>query len=204
MGNFSDAKRERVARQLREAGRELFARHGLQKTTVSDLTESAGIATGTFYQFYDSKEDLYIDLLEEESHKAYTHAISESFETYEDPQKAIETFLQLMMDVIENNPLIYRLIADDELGRLYQYRPDDERETDREVAVAYLLPYLQEWYDEDELVGPSTEAIAHSIRAVRLLALHEEEIGSEHYDEVRDTIISAIARGFTQRPTETT
>lgn len=197
MGSFSDEKRERVARQLREAGRELFAQYGLQKTTISDLTDSAGIATGTFYQFYDSKEDLCVELLEEAGHRTYTRAVSESFEKYDDPETAIETFLRILLDMIENDPLIYRVLADDELNQLVRHRGDSQMKEDRQTAITYLVPHIEKWYAADEIDGPSPETIARSIRAIRFLALHEAEIGFDHYHEVRDTVISAIARGLT-------
>lgn len=197
MGNFSDEKRERVARQLRESGRELFAQHGLQKTTISDLTDSAGISTGAFYQFYDSKEDLCVELLEEAGHQTYTRAVSESFEEYDDPEKAIETFLRILLDTIENDLLIYRILADDDLNQLVQYRGESQMKGDRQAAITYLIPHIEKWYDAGEIDGPSPETIGRSIRAIRFLALHEEEIGSDHYHEVKETVISAIARGLT-------
>lgn len=46
--------------ELVEAGRRLFGTLGLYESKVEDLTRSAGIAKGTFYQYFDSKEDLIL------------------------------------------------------------------------------------------------------------------------------------------------
>jgi AcrR family transcriptional regulator len=39
--------------------------YGIRKTNVEELTEAAGISKGAFYSFYPSKEELFMDILEE-------------------------------------------------------------------------------------------------------------------------------------------
>ncbi len=59
------AGRRRVAKgpderreDLLQAARRVFARKGLPAATISDVTEAAGVAKGTFYLYFDSKEAL--------------------------------------------------------------------------------------------------------------------------------------------------
>jgi AcrR family transcriptional regulator len=49
-----DERRE----DLLEAARTVFAAKGIASATVSDITEEAGVAKGTFYLYFDSKEAL--------------------------------------------------------------------------------------------------------------------------------------------------
>ncbi len=58
-------RRERVAKapderrqDLLAAARSVFAGKGIASATVSDVTEAAGVAKGTFYLYFDSKEAL--------------------------------------------------------------------------------------------------------------------------------------------------
>jgi AcrR family transcriptional regulator len=44
--------------ELLAAARRAFAERGIQGTTVSDVTEAAGVAKGTFYLYFDSKDAL--------------------------------------------------------------------------------------------------------------------------------------------------
>lgn len=50
-------------------GRHQFETAGLRKTSVEDLTKAAGIAQGSFYMFFASKEELYYELLLEEEQR---------------------------------------------------------------------------------------------------------------------------------------
>lgn len=45
---------------------DLFRKFGLHKTTVDEIAEKAGIGKGTIYHYYDSKEQIFQDVLEEE------------------------------------------------------------------------------------------------------------------------------------------
>ncbi|NIR71626.1 MAG: TetR family transcriptional regulator [Aliifodinibius sp.] len=63
---FSEEERKTILETLVEKGKELFTLHGLKKTNVEDFTQAAGIAKGTFYAFFASKEDLCFAILERE------------------------------------------------------------------------------------------------------------------------------------------
>jgi len=49
-----DERRE----DLFDAARRVFSEKGLPNSTISDITEAAGVAKGTFYLYFDSKEAL--------------------------------------------------------------------------------------------------------------------------------------------------
>lgn len=194
MRTFSDSERARIHRQIRETGRELFARYGLRKTTIAELTDPADIAASTFYQFYDSKEELYLELLEEEGEAIADRVIGESFERYDDPASAIEAFLLAVMEEIETNPLVHQLVVGDELDQLRAEFSEAELAAERDRDVAYFLPYVEAWYEAGRVVGPSPEVVAHAIRSVTLLTLHEDDVPL--YDDVKETLVAAVARGL--------
>ena len=194
---FSDEKREHIRERLLSEGRELFARYGLRKTTIADLTEPVGIASGTFYRFFDSKEALYVEILEREGEELLPELL-EPFEEHEDPEAAIVGFLTGLMDELETNPLMRRLVMDpDELQRLRDHHTDEELRRDRDESLAYFLPYVEAWYDAGEVDGPSPRVVASAIRSVSFITLHQEDVGEDLYPETRDLVIRAVARGLT-------
>ena len=56
-----EARRSR----LLAAAAAVFARHGYQQTTIGQIAEAAGVAKGSVYLAFDSKEDLFFGLFEE-------------------------------------------------------------------------------------------------------------------------------------------
>jgi 2-polyprenyl-6-methoxyphenol hydroxylase-like FAD-dependent oxidoreductase len=60
---FSERKKTLIRAQLLAKGRELFATQGIKKANVEDLTKAANISKGAFYLFFNSKEELFFELL---------------------------------------------------------------------------------------------------------------------------------------------
>ena len=61
---FSEQERATIRAALLEQGRALFGQVGLRKTNVEELARAVGISKGAFYLFFESKEELYFELLE--------------------------------------------------------------------------------------------------------------------------------------------
>lgn len=198
MPTFTDEKRVQVRESLREIGRELFAQHGIRKTTISELTEPAGIGTGTFYQFYDSKEDLYVDILEQYSEALIPRLLRESVQKYDDPERAITALLNETLDEFESNPLLRRVLAEGEVGHLRDSIPDEELTEKRAHSMGFFQPYIEDWYDDGKVVGPNPETIMETIRAVSRIVLQRDQIGEEQYPQVRETLVAAVAAGLTR------
>lgn len=59
------ARRERARANILAAAVEVFSRAGYHQTSISDLHQAAGIARGTFYQYFESKNAVFLELTEE-------------------------------------------------------------------------------------------------------------------------------------------
>ena len=60
--SFTREQQEKIKEQLFHAGISLSKSLGMQRMTVSKLTASCGIAKGSFYSFYESKEAFILAL----------------------------------------------------------------------------------------------------------------------------------------------
>jgi AcrR family transcriptional regulator len=49
----------RTRTRLLEAARDVFGRVGFYEVRISDITDHAGVASGTFYTYFDSKEEIF-------------------------------------------------------------------------------------------------------------------------------------------------
>ena len=44
------------------SARKIFSKRGFKDTNVSEIAKSAGIGVGTFYNYYSSKEELFLEV----------------------------------------------------------------------------------------------------------------------------------------------
>jgi len=62
---ISLSKGERTRKAILAAAIEIFKEKGLANTSIKDVTDKAGISTGTIYIHFNSKDDLFIKSVEE-------------------------------------------------------------------------------------------------------------------------------------------
>lgn len=65
MPKVSDEHKDAVRRRIMDAARTCLERNGFQDVTTRELLGEAGLSTGTFYNYFPSKEHLYEALAEE-------------------------------------------------------------------------------------------------------------------------------------------
>ena len=61
---FTDYETEQLRKALLKETRRCAVTLGMKKTSVDQLTKAIGIAKGSFYKFYESKEMLFFAVLE--------------------------------------------------------------------------------------------------------------------------------------------
>lgn len=66
---FTEKQQEEIREQLFAAGIRLIRELGMKRTTVDKLTKECGIAKGSFYLFYSSKEEFLMALVQYTSAK---------------------------------------------------------------------------------------------------------------------------------------
>jgi len=62
---FSEQEKELIRSRLLEQGEKHFSRFGFKKTSVDEIARAVGISKGAFYRFYESKELLFMDVIEQ-------------------------------------------------------------------------------------------------------------------------------------------
>ncbi|MFD2637652.1 TetR/AcrR family transcriptional regulator [Piscibacillus salipiscarius] len=96
---------------------ELFAKKGFHTTSVQEIADQAGVAKGSFYNYFESKEELIVSIYD-----YYYATILERMKEAQqesDSREALMKQLQIYFDfIIENKPLIVMLLRDQvPLGR---------------------------------------------------------------------------------------
>lgn len=62
----SDEDKEQRRRDLLVAAKQRFAAQGFQATTIADVAKAAGVSYGVVYWYFDSKDELFHALMEDE------------------------------------------------------------------------------------------------------------------------------------------
>ncbi len=69
-GRFTNEERVAIREKLISAGYEISSDCGIKKMTIAMIAKSAGVAVGSFYNFFPSKEEFVVALISEIETKA--------------------------------------------------------------------------------------------------------------------------------------
>ena len=192
---FDPKEKELIQNLLLIKGREFFSVYGLKKTSIEDLTRAAGIAQGTFYKFYRSKEDLYFEIINGEEEELQ----AELLERLDSPTLTRTELKSLLLDalrLVDQNQILKRLYVGNEYELLLRKVSPEKIQAHIDRDTGSLLPLIGRLQQRGIMIERKPEAIAGLLRALFTVTLHRREIGEEHYQDTIDLLVELIARGL--------
>ncbi len=108
-----DEKKLSKRNALMKAAFELFTEKGREHTSVSEISQRAGVAKGTFYLYFADKEDIVRRLIVYHSKKVFVGAISD-MEKNTPPQEIEDKLIYItnyIIDFLKNEPNILKFIS---------------------------------------------------------------------------------------------
>ncbi|MEY8344048.1 TetR/AcrR family transcriptional regulator [Niallia circulans] len=194
MPKFTKQEKEHIHHALMEKGREIFIQYGLAKTTIDDIVQACGIAKGSFYKFFQSKEELYFEILKNEEEVRET-VLAELFREDLSPKELLTSFFHTSFTFVEENPFLQRVFQSDEHERLTRKLPEQMEEFSR-IHTQRGINAIKVLMDRGVLPKENPELTVGVIQAIMMIRLHKDEIGTELFPQVMDRIIDYIATGL--------
>ena len=188
MPKFSKTERGAIADTLLKQGERLFCEYGLRKVAVEEITKAAGIAKGSFYSFYASKEALYFDILTRCQRDMWQKMGVFLEENAALPPRAlVRAAMDFMFALMREYPLIRRTDSETTavlLRKLPKEVTDHHTGEDTE-AVEMFLPYGVRFTRPLPVVAKAFQLL---YGAVTLLEMEEDGMAGQ----VLDVMISAL------------
>jgi AcrR family transcriptional regulator len=95
--------------QILEAAREVFSQKGYNEVTVADITSQAGIAKGTLYLYWKSKEDLFLEVIRDATQRL-RFALVEAAGEVDDPLERVRVSVPVIFDFCRREAGLYLAI----------------------------------------------------------------------------------------------
>ncbi|MEJ6951551.1 TetR/AcrR family transcriptional regulator [Natronospora cellulosivora (SeqCode)] len=193
---FTDNEIKRIKTWLISEGEKLFTKYGLKKTSIKDLTEKVGIAQGSFYKFFSSKEELYFEILEKNEAEIKEEILNDKILSGQVNKEVFRNFLKKGFEAVDKYPLIKNMYQGDEYQQLFRKLPKEKMKAHIENDTNDLRPLLTYLKQMGKLKDCDIDAVSGLLRSLFLLTLHKKEIGEEHFEKTIDLFIELIVEGL--------
>jgi len=192
-----------MARRLTQRGKERreqlmsyaaarFAEHGYHPTSVSEIVTGLGVGKGVFYWYFDSKEQLFLEILKEaqtDLRRRQQQAIADE----EDPVRRIELGLRASMAWAE---------AHRDHNKLIQFAATETTFVTallrgQDIAVADVVKHVKEAIAQGRIRDTDPDVLAHAMVGVvgHLTRIFIYERG-ESADGVADATVAFCLQGL--------
>lgn len=103
------AKGSKTQSKLLQAAEDLFAEYGFHEASIVKITEKAGVALGTFYNYFESKLEVF-NIVVEDLNRRVRHAMSEASAKYSNRLEAERAGFVAFFKFTAEHPALYRII----------------------------------------------------------------------------------------------
>lgn len=178
-------------------GKELFSSKGFKKTNIKEIAEQSGIGVGTFYNYYDSKEQLFIEIYKQENEKLKNRLI-ESLDLNQEPVSLVSQLLKKNQEAIHANPILREWYNQDFYKELERHYRDEDGQSMDSVRN-FFLDLLRNWKQQGKLRDDiDEELLPVFFDALVCIDMHKDEIGIEYFPKAMQYLIEFIIKGLTK------
>ena len=186
------AKGRATLRRLLDAAAEEFGEHGFHAGSISGITRRAGVALGSFYTYFDSKDEIFRALVQHLSTRVgeeARRAITDDLGATQTERAALEAFLRFAREHKE----IYRIIDEAEFVDADVFR------NHYESIAARIYGRLEAGIASGELRDDLDEAHAWAIMGMNVFLGLRFAVwsGDRSAEEIAACASSILERGIT-------
>ena len=170
---FTDYETEQLHKALLKETRRCAVTLGMKKTSVDQLTKAIGIAKGSFYKFYESKEMAFFAVLESIHSELYgvaDHALSEA-NGLPPSERAAKAVLAVCRRLSDTGDMVF---IENDAKLLLQRLPDDIKNIHYHDDEAHIRQLLEKY---DLVPSRGISLAAATVRGLILTVSHKEQIG---------------------------
>lgn len=195
------AEKRRLTRRGQERREKLlayatanFAKHGFHATSVSDIVDGVGVGKGVFYWYFESKDELLIEILREslrDLRSTQAAAIADAA----DPLQRLEAGIRASLTWSAHNPDIIRLVAfgwsEENFARVLR--------RGRDIVIADSARLIEQAADLGQIMSGNPVMMALAIRAVIDTLAQEYALADDDADideEMVETAVRICLRGL--------
>lgn len=197
---FDGRERNAIRVSLMESGLKRFSRHGVRAARVDDICQDVGIAKGSFYAFFPSKEDLFMTIANarDQAHKG--DMLTYLREIDGKPSVVTGGFFDFLMDRITDDPLLKIATDSGELSNLIRKVSPELMAENNLRDTQFLDTAAQIFQTQHALPHAGALALEGMMTLMVSFGLSASSIANTHTYEnsralLRDVFISRLIRG---------
>lgn len=193
---FSDDEKSEIKTKLMEAAIKLFHDKGAKTLSIREVTKRAGIAQGSFYNFWTDKDALIVDVVKYRAEQKFNAVLPEFKTQLKDPAKFLaDKTYEWCIDLKRKTETqsIYR----ESMKILHRDTPADANR----VAAVYkdsLEEIAAWWISHNVAKKVDVQGIINVFAGISVIVTNSAQFDTEYFDEIFRTFIESGIRKYVE------
>jgi AcrR family transcriptional regulator len=189
---FTEDEKKLIGERLLEQGYRQFSAHGLKKTNVEEIARAAGISKGAFYLFYESKEALFMDVMEQAEERFRLGLLEAVDLPGPSPRARLLAVLHKAFDLFKTIPLLQFFTGSD-YDVLFRRMPAEKLQQHLGSDQVFIEELLERCRTAGILIQAPVEEVSGLLYALVLAYLHQDDFGPGNLKGTLDTMLELVA-----------
>jgi AcrR family transcriptional regulator len=189
---WSEKEKELIKATLIKEGRNIFEKFGIQKTTVDEIVKASQISKGAFYLFYDSKEALYLDVLDNAQHEFRERLFNNVFQVGVPRRESFKLFLYHMIELINTMP-IYTQLNSSLFEYLSRKLPDAVLNEKLKKEPEDTNRFFTQWIEQGWINKVDLKALNGMFLEFVLFIKRRDESDEQNFEAVKELWIDMLS-----------
>jgi AcrR family transcriptional regulator len=189
---FTEVEREFIRERLVEKGRQQFAKYGIKKTNVEDLARAVGISKGAFYLFYNSKEELFLEIIEQFEAEYRSEVFLNEFPYGASYRNSFKLILKKAFSLWKSHPLLIDF-SQEEYEYLLRKLPKEKVLNHLQSDDIFIAELMENWKVQGIEVRVEPQVFSGLMKALFYVSLHENDFDEDIYTETIELLIELVA-----------
>ncbi|MGM0640330.1 MAG: TetR/AcrR family transcriptional regulator [Thermotogota bacterium] len=185
-----DNKRE----NLIQSARDMFLNHGFKDVSVFEITKKSNMATGSFYNYFSSKEELFLIIFNEENNKLKKSIMNQINED-EDPFEVTKKIFYKFLEGVQSNKILSEMFNQNTFRKIEKKTEFDFKENG-EIAYSIFIPFIQKWQKKGIIKQKDPKYIIAFFDALLYVYINKMNIGKDFFPELLNDLIKFIFDGL--------
>jgi AcrR family transcriptional regulator len=189
---FSEQEKELIHTRLLEQGYKMFSAYGLKKTNIEEIARAVGISKGAFYSFYESKEALFMDVVEEAEKRVRREILAAIDLPGATPRARLFAVFKKAITLFQALPILHIFSGSDYdlLFRRIPAKKLQEHLTNDQIFIHELVARCQK---AGILIRVQPEQIVGLLYPLVLNILHDDTLSRNNFNGNMDLLLELIA-----------
>uniref|UniRef100_A0A7V3ZZ40 TetR/AcrR family transcriptional regulator n=1 Tax=candidate division WOR-3 bacterium TaxID=2052148 RepID=A0A7V3ZZ40_UNCW3 len=178
------------------AARDVFGKKGFYETKMEDIAREAGVAKGTLYLYFQSKEELYQCLIKE-GIKYFIHRLKEAIEVHDALEDKIRALIKTLILLIEENrDFIVRMVYEIPLVNLWNDRIKNAILEEQKEFTEFLKSLIEGSLKKGLIYEGNVDILSNALIGMVMRPIFNSFMNGTISEDIEEEVFQIVKRAF--------